>query len=413
MTISLKQRSDYTHKHNVTSGRFGWLRLTPGYSFKVVDEILSDIPSHARVLDPFAGTATTPLRAAYRSHDAAAAEINPFLVWFGRTKLDSYSSQDTTAAYDAGQSALEAVLDRSVAPSSPPPIHNIERWWEPSALQFLCSLKGAIDEACCETNKSKALLMVAFCRTLIKLSNAAFNHQSMSFRQDHGQLGIFEGRDDSAGHGDVFVRDLEFVLSSALENPSGRAQITQGDARTISNHVSGFFDLVITSPPYPNRMSYIRELRPYMYWLAFLTNSRDAAEMDWASIGGTWGVATSRLASWARSGHDFCPPYLDCILTKIASEGNASGRILSNYVARYFEDMYSHLADLRNVLAPGAVVHYVVGNSTFYDVLLPVERLFADMLKGLGFRSLNIIPIRKRNSKKELVEFDVSACWNG
>ncbi|WP_322490103.1 hypothetical protein [Chloroflexus sp.] len=38
--------------------------------------------------------------------------------------------------------------------------------------------------------------------------------------------------------------------------------------------------LVITSPPYPNRMSYIRELRPYMYWLGYLNNGRDAGELD-------------------------------------------------------------------------------------------------------------------------------------
>ncbi len=57
----------------------------------------------------------------------------------------------------------------------------------------------------------------------------------------------------------------------------------------------------------------------------------------------------------------------------------------------------------------GGKVHYVVGNSTFYDVIVPVERLFADMLTKAGFREARITRIRKRNSKKELYEFDVSA----
>ena len=36
----LTQRADYTQKHNAKTGRYGWLRLTPAYSLKVVNEIL-------------------------------------------------------------------------------------------------------------------------------------------------------------------------------------------------------------------------------------------------------------------------------------------------------------------------------------------------------------------------------------
>jgi hypothetical protein len=45
-------------------------------------------------------------------------------------------------------------------------------------------------------------------------------------------------------------------------------------------------------------MSYIRELRPYMYWLGYLQNAREAGELDWKAIGGTWGCATSRVGKW-------------------------------------------------------------------------------------------------------------------
>jgi hypothetical protein len=209
----------------------------------------------------------------------------------------------------------------------------------------------------------------------------------------------------------LFLQDLRFVVNSAANNPTGMGSIIQGDARAISAIVSGAFDVVITSPPYPNRMSYIRELRPYMYWLGFLKDSRTASEMDWASIGGTWGAATSRLNAWEPSADTFRPKYLNDILDRISSAENPNGRLLSQYVAKYFEDMFSHLRSLTAIVAPRARVHYIVGNSTFYDVLLPVEKLYADMLSGLGFHSVQITPIRKRNSKKQLVEFDVSAVW--
>ncbi|NES01314.1 MAG: hypothetical protein F6J86_47435 [Symploca sp. SIO1B1] len=85
--------------------------------------------------------------------------------------------------------------------------------------------------------------------------------------------------------------------------------------------------------------------------------------------------------------------------------------MLSNYVAKYFEDIWTHLKAVRKVMNHGGKVHYIVGNSTFYGILLPTERLYADMLEALVFKDIKIQTVRKRNSKKELFEFDVSARW--
>ena len=203
-------------------------------------------------------------------------------------------------------------------------------------------------------------------------------------------------------------KDRRF-LCSAADNPSGTASVISGDSRSVSSTVSGEYDLLITSPPYPNRMSYIRELRPYMYWLGYLNNGRDAGDMDWSAIGGTWGIATSRLAEWQRSSAGFYPAYFDAILSRIRGADKKSGVLLSNYIAKYFEDMWCHIRDMVNVMTMNGTVHYIVGNSRFYDTVVPVERLFADMLTEAGFREARITRIRKRNSKKELYEFDVSA----
>ena len=112
------------------------------------------------------------------------------------------------------------------------------------------------------------------------------------------------------------------------------------------------FDLLVTLPPYPNRISYIRELRPYMYWLGYLEESRDAGELDWRAIGGTWGIATSRLSEWRKSPDAFTPGYLDELIGCIASSDAKSGRILGNYVGKYFEDMWQHLTSVRRLMKP-------------------------------------------------------------
>lgn len=405
---NLRQRADYTHKFNLKTGRYGWLRLTPAYSVKVVEEIVERYGSTLTILDPFCGTGTTALSAVNHGHNAATTDINPFLIWLASAKTMRYPAAVIAQADKMGKAVLDLTRREAVHPLPEPPIHNIERWWEGGARRFLCHLKAAIREVAGQSGPVADLLNVAFCRTLIALSNAAFNHQSMSFKEN-AQCAFDIGPDA----GKEFLDDLAFVLGSAKQNPPGDASVILGDARDLSACLDARFDVVVTSPPYANRMSYIRELRPYMYWLGYLVNGRDAAELDWLAIGGTWGVATSRLAKWSPSGTRWLPNDLSPVLASIAGGDNANGSLLSNYVAKYFEDMSVHFDELRSVLNPGARVHYIVGNSTFYGVLVSTEQVYAAMFREYGFTDVGVRPIRKRNSKKELIEFEVSATWPG
>ena len=404
----IRQRADYTHKFNAKTGRHGWLRLTPAYSVKIVEELMQQYEKPLRVLDPFCGTTTTALSAAYHGHEGVTTDINPFLVWLGQVKTASYSRPSILSTHRAHARVVESVKRKSVEPGKAPPIHNIARWWPEKTLEFLCRLKAGIEMESKRDSSEKALLSIAFCRTLIELSNAAFNHQSMSFKEC-GQLHLPLNVD--MGH--VFSENVRFVLEGAEENPAGSGHVVLGDSRNLQEAVKGPFDLVITSPPYANRMSYIRELRPYMYWLGFLDNGRDAGELDWTAIGGTWGVATSRLLDWKRPADPFEHPLLNEALDGIKHHDNKNGRLLANYVAKYFDDIWKHFNSLVAVLNDGSEIHYIVGNSTFYNVLLPAEKLYAAMLERLGFERVECRAIRKRNSKKELFEFDVSAQWTG
>jgi hypothetical protein len=356
-------------------------------------------------LDPFSGTGTTALCAAYAGLRGTGLEINPFLVWFSSVKFRQFSPAVIENTRHLGVVATTA----SSCPDGPvveePPIHNISRWWNAVDLRFLCRLKACILNTSEGASDERDLLLIAFCRTAIKLSNAAFNHQSMSFKKTDGAPTLFEMARDN---GDVFRRELAVVLEGAADNPQLQPTVVTGDARQPSRFLAEKYDMVITSPPYPNRISYIRELRPYMYWLGFLTNGRDAGEHDWQAIGGTWGIATSRLSDWQPSGRAFIPPSLKKSLAGISDPGNSNGKLLANYVAKYFEDMWQHISDVVTVLHDGAKVHYVVGNSTFYGTLLPVEEIFKTMLQEAGFHEVETIRIRKRNSKAELYEFDVT-----
>jgi hypothetical protein len=413
VTINVRQRADLTHKYNRTSGRHGWLRLTPAYSVKIVDEIIAQWPPETRILDPFSGTATTPLCAVSQGYAATAIDINPFLIWLGRTKVALYQEREINESWQIADQILDSIsfVKKSDEALPLPPLYNIERWWDRNALRFLSRLKASIDTYSENGSAIQNLLLIAFCRTMMSLSNASFDHQSMSFKATEDsnclQMSFYEV-DATHEFARLFRQDVENVLQSAAINPDAQAEIIAGDSRSLEQCLTQTYDLVVTSPPYPNRMLYIRELRPYMYWLGYLKDAREAGELDWQAIGGTWGIATSRLLQWERPGDIYSPPYFSDIIARIASAENANGQLLARYVEKYFADMWLHLKGAVSPLASGGEVHYIVGNSTFYHVLLPVEQMYRDMLLELGLTDVAIKVLRKRNSKKELFEYEIS-----
>jgi hypothetical protein len=370
------------------------------------------------VFDPFSGTGTTALCAAYRGKTGIATDINPFLVWLAAAKARSYDAASIESFRHAALLAVQSALDATAPAAECPPLSNIERWWRPSALAFLLRLKAAIDA---HEAGDATLLKVAFCRTMMKLSNAAFNHQSMSFRSADSAAAptVAALADEKDSFRTQFLSDVDHVAAAALDNPAGSAEYIHSNARGGLADARGDadgaplakwrnrVDLLITSPPYPNRMSYIRELRPYMYWLRFLSTGRQAGELDWEAIGGTWGVATSRLAEWVAAG-TFVPSGLARVLAKIRGSHARNGPLLANYVHKYFEDMFEHLGAMLPLLRRGATVHYIVGNSIFYGHGVCAQEFLAQQMAAVGLCDVRIVPIRKRNSKKGLLEFHVT-----
>ncbi|MGH9322917.1 MAG: DNA methyltransferase [Vicinamibacteria bacterium] len=407
MTVEqLGLKGHLTHRGNLRSSRYGWLRLTPMYSVHLVGELLDrDKVGNGRVLDPFCGTGTTALVCAEQGVACDTVDINPFLLWLTTAKCHAYSPADLHAARDASPRVLAAALAAEDGLKWLPPLSNIEKWWEEPMLSALSRAWAEIEALRDELPESSGwLLVLAFLRTAIRTAHVSFGHQSMSFKRN-GQLALGNERlSPVAEEWDSAMTTItQAAASPILSQPRG----VLGDARNLSGALgSRSYASVITSPPYCNRMSYIRELRPYMYWTGYLADGRAAGELDWLAIGGTWGCATSNVARWTPDGSVEIPyEELPQILAAVAQ----SSDVLSRYIAKYFHDAMLHVRSLLNVVERGGSIHYIVGNSKFYDVMVPVEQIYAAMFEHIGFEQVSVQTIRKRTSKKELYEFLVSA----
>lgn len=402
----LTRRIELTFKANLNNGRHGWLRLTPAYAATLVEQLLRKVPADCRVLDPFAGTGTTGLVCAEQGFACDMVEINPFLAWLAQAKIRRYAPACVERVSElAHEAASRSERNLSHPPEWIPPMHRIERWWLPQRLHVLAHLYAAIRRLCePEPEQVAHLLLIAFCQTLMRWSNAGYHHPSVTFKTTSPSLFT---QDEASLILQDFVDIAHQVACSAQENLRGEVEVFLGDARKLECLQGRLYDAVITSPPYPNRISYVREVRPFLYWLGFLKEPREAGELDWQAIGGTWGVATSRLNSI-----ELETPSLYAILGELRAIVRAideKNPLLSRYVLRYFQDMQTHFMSLSPLLRTGAQVYYVVGNAKFYEVVVPAEQLLARLMEASGIIPIQVEPLRKRNSKKELVEFLISA----
>lgn len=404
----MKQRSDYTFKYNKQQGRHGWLRLTPAYSIKLVKEILSldglfaEDNHDIAILDPFCGTTTTGLVAAECGLQCSLYDINPFLVWFGTIKSSNFNNTVLDEMYRITSIGLEkeTLNNENVWI---PPMRNIERWWSHSTLialgclrQFLCNTWGEPS-----MQGEQNLIWIAFARLVIDCSAADFNHISVSFKEGTQDF-------DSELFKKMFLERLGIVVNSAKNKLKGKVNIYLSDSRYLE--IPEKYDLVITSPPYPNRISYIRELRPYMYWLKFLSTGEEAGELDWKAIGGTWGCATSKLHIWEQV-TPILPERLINVCNRIEQGDDKNGKTMALYVKKFFDDMYLHLSNLRDHLNNNARINYILGNSSFYGNYVETDLIIEEILNTLGYKDVKSHIIRKRNSKSNLFEYNITANW--
>ena len=404
-TTSIKQNSEYTFKYNKNLGRHGWLRLTPAYSVHLVNEILDVYDSNNfTILDPFSGTGTTGVVAAKKGYNCILNDINPFLVWFSNQKSKNYTDFDRNKLLEIFNIILNNTNNYLSKNNWCPDIFKINRWWNKETLNILSAIRASIVETIGEPDlcNGYSLIWIAFCRIIIETSSASFNHVSMSFKAEPVQY-------KKEQIITLFSRIMDFIIESTKDNIIGEVTIVNKDSRKMDgvNNI----DIVITSPPYPNRISYIRELRPYMYWLKFIKNTSDSSDIDWDCIGGTWGSATSKLLTW-KPEYDIDFQCLQETVNLIEKTNEKNSKLMSIYVHKYFYDIFNHINNLYSLLNHKADIYYIVGNSTFFQVNVDSDYLYKEMFKIAGFTNIDSQIIRKRNCNKKLYEYCITAKKN-
>lgn len=389
-----------------------WFRLTPSFAPDLVQEMIAslDLPKKAHIHDPFSGAGTTAIESSLEGFENSCVEINPFLHFVNRVCLDwSLKSSDARLQFHAiSKHYKRAVKSSSLATIgklgvSVPPIHNVERWWRPDVLHELLCLKASINRV--PEEKYRDFFRLCLAAVLVPdLTNVTLGRLQLHFidKSNHtiDVWGTF------AKHAEHMMSDLTTLN---IANAQSRTKLIHGSStlRTTYDALPKL-DAVITSPPYPNRYSYVWNTRPHLYMLDFIADGKAATDIDRKTIGGTWGTATSELMKGT-----FTPKSeavrqaLDGVDVRIRAKDN----LMANYVVHYFNRLALHLEVISPNLATRASAAYVVGNSWIKDEYVETDAILGRIIDATvpGMKTHRLHRFRKRHSGKNLYESIVYA----
>lgn len=360
-----------------------WYRIPEMLPIDVVKKLLNY--TKRSVLDPFAGVGTVLVEARFANLRAVGIDINPFMCFASLVKTRDYNELEIEIALEEIFHDLDMDYIKS---SSPPPLVNIEIYYDFETLEKLLALKSNITKV--TDRKIRDLLMLCFLNVAVNSANVK-KSPAPRFAKKRRTPKVFS----------MFKRKVEEVMEDikSLQRLNGEVDICLGDSRNL-DFINETFDLVITSPPYCNNVDYVRHTQLELYWLGCANKSEDLGKIRKRSL-----TSCEAMAHVEKDG--------DCILNdvyRIAEKiGKRTERALPRAVLQYFAGMQHHLESIRELLEPNSKAFYVVGDSWIKGIHVPTHELLAKIAKVVGFKRVDLRFLRYRESPRrhrfELAEY--------
>lgn len=390
-----------------------WFRLTPSFGPELVQEMVNrlDVKENEVILDPFTGAGTTLIEAKLRGRTAVGFEVNPLLHFVSEACLEWDVSPDALLdelpRLEAAIRQAEGVEidDLEEHGLSIPPIHNPTRWWRPDVLVKLVFLRHAIFST--KDQHVQRLLLLALAGALVPdLTNVTLGRLQLHFidrsDDDIDVWGTY------SAHAAQIADDLRSLCEAGV-HLKGQACCCHRNSMDLSGlDLDRKVSAVITSPPYPNRYSYVWNTRPHLYMLGLMSTPREASDLDKKTIGGTWGTATSELSKGV---FEPANEAVQATLAPVVAEIRERDNLMANYVMHYFNRLSVQIAEMESILTEDARIAYVVGNSWIKGVYIETDVLLGEIMErmDLGYSVFDVHRFRRRHSGVRLHESIVYA----
>lgn len=385
-----------------------WFRYSAGFSGSWVENLIrkeAEVRT-VRVLDPFAGCGTTLVAAEQCGVEAWGIDSHPFVSRVAQAKL-AYRSSPADFMQHAEEILAEARKCNPIL-SSYAPI--IRKCYTDEALEQLDCLRRAI-ESIPDSLASTRLIWLALVSILRPTSHVGTaNWQYLLPNRSKRRVGE---------PFDVFKETTRAMYddmrSASVVGP--QAVFRLGDARSCETLPSEHFNLVVTSPPYPNNYDYADATRLELTFLGEIERWGDLQEhtrkhllrsctqhvpdkaVDLEEV-----IARSELAPIRDEIYSVCDTLGKVRLTR------GGKKTYHNMIGCYFLDLARVWLSLRRVCGSPSRTCFIIGDSAPYGVYVPVVEWLGKLALAAGFKSFSFEKIRDRNVKWKNRKHRVPLC---
>ena len=378
-----------------------WFRYREGYSTKLIESLIKDIPPNQLIVDPFCGSGTTLLVARQLNYPSIGIDVNPLSIFVAKTKTRKYTIEEL-AKFVILCSEMRGL--RVSDPACPAPeLHIIDKVFLPEVLRALLVIKSYIENKLNQIEHDFFLL--AWLSILEKVSNVFREGNGIKYRNrkrtptgyldipiDIWQQSIFpEDKFDYVlniyiDRVKLMINDVRTVISTGNSKNIKEPEAFIGDALNLDDFVeNNSTELVVFSPPYANNFNYFKAYKVELWMGDFVTSYQEMQEITHSSLRSHVETRLSRESD----SKNWYPEQLDALIELIDMDTLWTPRIIKA-IKGYFYDMHTVIENIYDCLSPNGKCAIVVGNSAYGSILIPTDVLLAETASVAGMDVENI-----------------------
>lgn len=367
---------------------------------------ISGISPGALVLDPMAGSGTTPCEAIAAGYSAIAVDLNPLSVLITRVKAgvvleDALGFRKTTSAYLDRFANFSAISPAKVWGQRD--LEYLQRWFAPEAISDLATVVSFLSSI--RRPLYRDFLSVCLSNIIRGISWQKDVDLRVRKEVKPYEPGSASGRFTSEVNRQV-DRIFPYLCALPKLDIQPSLHVYNGDSLRVHCLLEEFRNRVgaiVTSPPYATALPYLDTDRLSLVVLGLVPRGAER-DVECRMVGTREISERERKAQWDdyQSRKHILPQKVTRLIDSIAKHNHEDGvgfrrRNLPSLLARYFLSMRDAMLSAREIMIRSANAFYVVGNnSTFVNgekVEIPTDEFLFEIGDSVGWRQRELIPM--------------------
>jgi len=371
-----------------------WVNIKEGYSRDLIFDLIKrfDIRKGEFIFDPFCGSGTTLLSAKERGINSLGFEVNPFLAFLTKAKLNNYNAKDISDLELEAKNINKFKFEKT---SILPPKLSISKKLFGHQLEAILSIKEYISHI--PKWKIKDLLKLCFLSILEDCSiskkdgnglkypkNKIPNRVRPTFIKKLNQI-IDDLRETKNWQNKCFifredVRKIEDMLNNNIKDRKKDLlnDVNISDLKIFKDKIP----LVIFSPPYMNCFDYTEVYKVELWFGDFIKDYEELKDLRKSTL-------SSHLNRFLTERNELNNKFVN-IFSEAVSRRKLWNKKIPLMIKGYFEDMWLVLKAIFHLLSPSGYCVIVVGNSAYGNIAIPTDTILGNIGLDIGFKSFEI-----------------------